>query len=89
MPHFEKSALTHDKTAQITPNLTRWDNIRFVETSGVMGTTTRKFVAELGRRITGVTGDKRETAWLRQRIAIAIARGNSAVVMATGNHHAP
>ena len=54
-----------------------------VETTGVLGKSTEKFVAELGRRISGRTGERRETEWLRQRISIAIVRGNAASVMAT------
>ena len=69
------------------------ENHRFeplsVETSGVLGASTSKFVAELGRCITAITGEKRETAWLRQRLSIAIVTGNAAAVMATSNHHAP
>ena len=60
-----------------------------VETSGVMGASTGKFVAELGRCITAVTGEKRETAWLRQRISVAIVTGNATSIMATSNHNVP
>ena len=55
-----------------------------VETTGVLGNSSSKFISELGRRLTGVTGDKREVSWLRQRISIAIARGNAASIQATG-----
>lgn len=48
-----------------------------IETSGVYGTSTRCFVQYLGRRITEVTGEPRETFWLKQRIGIAVARGNA------------
>ena len=55
-----------------------------VETSGVYGKLTSRFISELGRRMTAVTGEKREVEWLRQRISIAIMRGNSGSIAATG-----
>ena len=48
------------------------------------GKSSAKFVAEIGRRITARTGEKRETAWLRQRLSMAVVRGNAASVLATG-----
>ena len=55
-----------------------------VETTGVLGKSTSSFIAQLGRRVSGVTGDKRETSWLHQRISIAVLRGNAASIQATG-----
>ena len=55
-----------------------------VETTGVFGQSTDKFLAELGKRITARTGEKRETEWLRQRISVAIIRSNTASIKATG-----
>ena len=52
-----------------------------VETTGVLGGSTKDFLKELGRRISTETGDLREGAWLRQRISIAIARGNAQCVI--------
>ena len=68
------------------------DRYRFeplaIETSGVYGKSSAKLVAEIGRRISGKTGDKRETAWLRQRLSMAVMRGNAASVLATdGDRH--
>ena len=64
------------------------DRYRFeplaIETTGVYGKSSSKFVSELGRRITGSTGEKRETHWLRQRLSVAVARGNAASILATG-----
>ena len=54
-----------------------------LETSGVYGPAAAAFVQELGRRISARTGERRETAWLRQRLSIAIVRGNAASVLAT------
>ena len=54
-----------------------------LETSGVYGPAAAAFVQDLGRRISARTGERRETAWLRQRLSITIARGNAASVLAT------
>ena len=42
-----------------------------------MGLEAAAFVAELGRRMTAVTGDPREMSFLRQRRSVAIQRGNA------------
>lgn len=47
------------------------------ETLGSWGTKCKNFVCELGRRITQVTGEARETTYLKQRLSIAIQRGNA------------
>ena len=54
-----------------------------VETSGVFGPVTAKFIRELGLLITARTGERREGEWLRQRLSIALMRGNAAAVLAT------
>ena len=54
-----------------------------VETSGVLGPATSKFIRELGQLITARTGERRETEWLRQRLSMALVRGNAAAVLAT------
>jgi hypothetical protein len=55
------------------------------ETLGAWGDAARAFVAKLGRRMTGVTGDIRETGFLRQRISVAIQRGNALACTGTLN----
>ena len=64
------------------------DRYRFepvaIETTGVLGPSTTAFVRELGLRVSAVTGEKRETEWLIQRLALAVVRGNAASVLATG-----
>ena len=55
-----------------------------IETSGAVGSTTRAFLQYLGSRISAQTGDRRETSWLSERLSIAVARGNSASILATG-----
>ena len=54
-----------------------------VETTGVLGASTLTFLRQLGKRITSQTGEKRETAWLLERISLAVVRGNSAAVIST------
>ena len=55
-----------------------------IETTGVLGPSSQKFVTELGGRIRERTGEPRETQWLFQRISLAVARGNAAAVLASG-----
>ena len=55
-----------------------------VETSGVIGPSTRSFLLRLGKRIEERTGNRRERSWLFERISLAVIRGNSASVSATG-----
>ena len=47
------------------------------EMLGAWGVEAAAFVAELGRRMTAVTGDPRETVFIRQRLSVAIQRGNA------------
>ena len=47
------------------------------ETLGAWGGQCRDFVHGLGRRISPVTGDVREATFLKQRLSIAIQRGNA------------
>ena len=64
------------------------DRYRFTpvafETTGVYGKETEAFISELGRRMRGSTGEARELQWLRQRISIAIMRGNAYSILSTG-----
>jgi hypothetical protein len=54
-----------------------------VETLGSFGEEALELVRELGDRLCATTGDPRKTAWLFQRISVAIQRGNSASTLAT------
>ena len=51
-----------------------------VETLGGLGQDTLDFIRELGGRIGSVSGDKRATSFLRQRLAVAVQMGNAACV---------
>ena len=53
------------------------------ETLGSWGEQAKSFTAELGKRITAITGDVRETDFLRQRLSIAIQRGNAISIRGT------
>ena len=54
-----------------------------VETMGTFGDTTKAFLKELGRRMASETGDRREGAWLKQRVSFAVARGNTQCIVAS------
>jgi len=48
-----------------------------VESLGPMNTTAYSFFAELGQKISGVSGDDRESSFLFQRISVLIQRYNA------------
>ena len=54
-----------------------------IESSGVFGPKTMSFIKDLGKRITRQSGDPRSTAFLLQRLSVAIQLGN-AVSIAPG-----
>ena len=47
-----------------------------IETTGVWNQQASEFLTELGRRITEVTGEMKETIYLFQQVSVAIQRGN-------------
>ena len=49
----------------------------------VLSECSRKFLEELGRRIRRVSGEVNLTAFLRQRLSIAMQRENAASVLGT------
>ena len=51
-----------------------------LETFGAWNIESLDFIRELGRRASQATGDQRETAFLLQRISVAVQRGNAAAV---------
>lgn len=53
------------------------------ETMGHWGPSTINFVKELGKLMEEASGEKRATVFLRQRLSIAIQRGNAAAVRGT------
>ena len=54
-----------------------------VETLGALGNDATDFLHQLGRRIATVTGERRATEYLLQRVSVAIQRGNAACVLGT------
>ena len=54
-----------------------------IETSGSWGENARKLVSEIGSKLQRSSGEPRSSSYLRQRISIAIQRGNSASVLST------
>ena len=48
-----------------------------VETTGVFGPTTLGLLKSIGKKISQESGDPREPTWLRQRVSVAILRGNA------------
>ena len=52
-----------------------------VETLGPWGPEAIGFVTELGRRLITVTGDPRSGAFLKQKISIAVQRGNASCIL--------
>jgi hypothetical protein len=58
-----------------------------VETTGVYSPSTLSLLEEMGRRMAEATGDPRETLWLKQRLGLAVQRGNSfSILFAERNH---
>ena len=54
-----------------------------IETSGTWGEQAIDLVREIGRRIAAVEHEPRSTVFLRQRISVAIQRGNASCIMGT------
>ena len=48
-----------------------------LETMGPLGIKALSFLADLGRRVSAVSGDNRETSFLFQRLSVAVQRFNS------------
>ena len=38
-------------------------------------------ISEIGRRIIGATGERRETLWLEKRFGLAVQRGNALSIL--------
>jgi len=60
-----------------------------IESSGVWGQHAMEIVSEIGRRLLEVSHEPRSTLFLRQRLAVAVQRGNVSCIIATLqiNHH--
>ena len=53
---------------------------------GSWGQRGMQFINEIGRKIAEATDEPRSTIFLRQRIMIAIQRGNASAVLGTHKH---
>jgi len=51
-------------------------------TLGSWGEASQKFLRALGKRLIGTSGDRRAGCFLRQRLSVAIARGNATSILA-------
>ena len=51
------------------------------ETTGCCRPSTSSFVEKLGRKVIEASGDPLEAVWLRQKISLAIARGNATSIL--------
>ena len=60
----------------------RFEPLAF-ETTGVFGPSTLRVINEVGRRLHVETGEPRETLWLKQRLGLAVLRGNAFSVLAS------
>ena len=56
-----------------------------VETLSPMGDEASDFMHQLGRRITSVSGERRATEFVIQRLSVATQRGNASCVLGTIN----
>jgi len=54
-----------------------------IETLGTWGPSAIALCQDLGARIAQVTGDPRSLAFLKQRLSLAVQRGNAASVLGT------
>jgi len=54
-----------------------------IETLGTWGPAGSSFINEVGKRITAKTGDRRSTVFLRQRLSLAVQRGNAVSILGT------
>jgi len=54
-----------------------------IETSGVWGEQAISMVQEFGRRTAEVNKESRSTLFLRQRLSVAVQRGNAACILGT------
>ena len=60
-----------------------------IETLGQWGSTSLRFLKQVGRRMSATTYDKRAGYFLRQRLSIAVARGNAQSIIGTMRDCAP
>ena len=83
----EGTAAHASESKKITKYLALADKHDFVpvaiETLGTWGERGLAFMNEVRRRVAAITGDNRSTAFLKQRMSLAVQRGNAAAVLGT------
>jgi len=52
-----------------------------METHGPLNASTLNFLSEVGRRLSSVSGDPRETSFLFQRLSVIVQRFNSVLIL--------
>ena len=57
-----------------------------IETSGAIGRSSKAFLQELGRKLRVQSGESKSTAYLLQRLSVAVQRGNSIAIMGCIRH---
>lgn len=78
------SAAELNKNAKYADIIAGVDFVPFViETSGVWGEQALILVTEVGRRMAEVSKEPRSTTFLRQRLSIAVQRGNAVCILGT------
>ena len=70
------------------PNMPREQNFYSftpiaLETLGPWGPKADNFVREVDRRLHSITGDPRSTSFLRQKLSVAVQRGNAVCILGT------
>ena len=55
-----------------------------IETTGVYGPSTTVILKLIGRRLVELTGEPRESVWLKQRLALTVPRGNASNILSAG-----
>jgi hypothetical protein len=82
MPVFPAAEAEKKKSAKYLSLISRFLFVPFaVETLGAWGEEAKSFAAQLGRRLNARTQEPRATAFLIQRISLAIQRGNAASIL--------
>ena len=77
-------AAEHSKNAKHADIIAGVDFVPFViEMSGVCGEQALVLVTEVGRRMAEVSKEPRSTTFLRQRLSVAVERGNVACILGT------
>ena len=79
------AAAEHAASAKVQKYIKLSNTFHFVsvavETLGAWNSEGRLFISDLGRRISAITGDARESMFLFQRMSVAVQRGNAISVL--------